>query len=104
MDKQRQDNQVEPIYNSSVLIQDVTLKTYCEWRMIEKVGGRGSGRSMLAVQHDDDDDDDDDSWWNIKYVIVNIYVSHSINKGKCFCKKQNNFFCKCKHYIVASGL
>ena len=28
MDKQRQDNQLEPIYNSSVPIQDVTLKTY----------------------------------------------------------------------------
>ena len=35
-------------YNSSVLIQDVALKTGCE---------RRSGRSMLAAQHDDDDDD-----------------------------------------------
>ena len=30
MDKQRQDDQLEPIYNSSVPIQDVALKTYKE--------------------------------------------------------------------------
>ena len=28
MDEQRQDDQLEPIYKSSVPIQDVTLKTY----------------------------------------------------------------------------
>ena len=28
MDKQRQDDQLEPTYNSSVPIQDVALKTY----------------------------------------------------------------------------
>ena len=28
MDEQRQDDQLEPTYNSSVLIQDVALKTY----------------------------------------------------------------------------
>ena len=43
----------EPIYNSSVLIQDVALKTYQEWWMIEMGGERGSGRSVL-VAHDDD--------------------------------------------------
>ena len=53
MDEQRQDNQLEPIYNSSVPIQDVALKT------IETGGGRGSGRSVLAVQHDDDDEVND---------------------------------------------
>ena len=30
MDEQRQDNQLEPSYKSSVLIQDVALKTYQE--------------------------------------------------------------------------
>ena len=35
MDGQRQDDQLEPIYNSSVLIQDVTLETYQERWTIE---------------------------------------------------------------------
>ena len=30
MDEQRQDDHLEPIYNSSVPIQDVALKTYRE--------------------------------------------------------------------------
>ena len=59
MDKQRQDNQLEPIYNSSVPIQDIGLKIYRERWTIEAGGGRGSGRSMLTAQNDDDDDDDD---------------------------------------------
>ena len=54
MDEQKQDNQLEPIYNSSVPIQDVALKTYQERWTIEKGGWRGSERS---VQHDDDDND-----------------------------------------------
>ena len=50
MDDQREDNQLEPIYNSSVPIQDVALKT------IETGGERGSERSMLAARHNDDDE------------------------------------------------
>ena len=56
MDEQKQDNQLEPTYNSSVLIQAVTLKTYWKRWMIEKGNGKGSGRSMLVVRQDDDDD------------------------------------------------
>ena len=40
-----------------MLIQDVAWKTSREQWMIEKGGERGSGRSVLAVQHDDEDDD-----------------------------------------------
>ena len=54
MDEQRQDNQLEPIYNSSVMIQDIALKTSREQWTIETSCERRSGRSMLAVQHDDD--------------------------------------------------
>ena len=54
MDEQRQDNQLEPIYNSSVPIQDVALKTYQDRWTIEMGGKRKSGRSVLAAQHDDD--------------------------------------------------
>ena len=53
MDKQRQDDQLEPTYNSSVPIQDVALKTYGKQWKIEKGGGRGSRRSVLMVQHYD---------------------------------------------------
>ena len=48
MDKQRQDNQHEPIFNSSVPIQDIALKTYQEQWMIES--------SVLAARHDDDEE------------------------------------------------
>ena len=58
MDMQRQNNQLEPTYNSSVPIQDVALKAYRERWTIEKGGVRGSGRFVLAARHDDDDDDD----------------------------------------------
>ena len=56
----KQDDQLESIYNSSVPIQDVALKTYRERWTIETGGERGSGISVLAVWHNDDDDDDDD--------------------------------------------
>ena len=60
MDKQRQDDQLEPIYNISVPIQDIAVKTSWEQWLIETGGERGSERSMLAARHGDDDEDDDD--------------------------------------------
>ena len=48
MDEQRQDDQLEPIYNSFVPIQDIALKISREQWMIEKDGGSGPGRSVLA--------------------------------------------------------
>ena len=56
MDKKRLGNQLEPIYNSSVPIQDMALKTSLEWWMIDMGGERESKRSMLAVRHDDADE------------------------------------------------
>ena len=49
MDKQRQDDQLEPIYIHSVPIQYVALKTYRERWTIETGGERGSGRSVLGA-------------------------------------------------------
>ena len=54
MDEQRQDDQLEPIYNSSVPIQDVALKSSPEQWTIKMGGERGSGWSVLAARHDDD--------------------------------------------------
>ena len=56
MEEQRQDDQLEPIHNSSVLIQGVALTTIRERWTIETGGERGSKRSVLAAWHDDDDD------------------------------------------------
>ena len=56
MDEQRQDDQLEPTYNSSVLIQDVALKTYQKRWTIEKGGGRESGWSVLMAWHEDADE------------------------------------------------
>ena len=54
MDEQRKDEQQDAIYKS-VQINDVAFKTYRNPLTIEKGGGRGSGRSILAVRHDDYD-------------------------------------------------
>ena len=56
MDEQRQDNQLETTYSSSVPIRDVALKTCREQWMIEKGGEKGLGISVLMTQHDAADD------------------------------------------------
>ena len=49
MDEQRQDYQLEPIYNSSVPIQDVGMMTFQEQWTIGTGGERGSKRSVLVA-------------------------------------------------------
>ena len=56
MDEQRQNDQLEPTYNSSVPIQDVALKTKRKRWTIEKGGGLGSVIYVQMVRHDDDND------------------------------------------------
>ena len=60
MDVQRQDDQVEPTYSSSVPIRDVALRTCRKQWTIGRGGERELVISVLIVRHDDDDDDDDD--------------------------------------------
>ena len=60
MDEERQDDQLEPTYSSSVPIRDAALKTCQKQWTIGRGSKRGSGIFVLIVQHDDDDDDDDD--------------------------------------------
>ena len=54
MAEQKQDDQLEHTYSSSVRIRDVALKTCQRWWTIGKSGERGSGISVLAARHDDD--------------------------------------------------
>ena len=55
MDEQRQDDQLEPTYSSSLPIQDVAMKTYRKQWTIERSGERGQGVSVPMVRRDDDD-------------------------------------------------
>ena len=56
MDEQRQDDQLEPTYSSSVPIRNVVLKTCRKQWTIEKGGKRGLGIYLLMARHDDDND------------------------------------------------
>ena len=75
MDEQRHDDQLEPTYNRSVPIQDISLKTFRERWTIEKGGGKRFGRSSPEAQHNDDDDDD----MTVKFRAFQINIhEHSI--------------------------
>ena len=77
MDEEMQYDQLEPIYNSSVPIQDIALKTYRNRWTIEKGDGRGSGRSVLMVWHDDDDNKKDQNIWRENVFDVASEVAFS---------------------------
>ena len=53
MDEQRQNDQLEPTYSSSVPVQKIVWKSCWKQWTIEKCGEKGSGISL----HDDDDDE-----------------------------------------------
>ena len=57
MDEQRQNDQLEPTYSSSVPIRGVARKICWKQWTIGRDGKRGSGIFMLMAQHDDDDDE-----------------------------------------------
>ena len=57
MNEQKQDDQLEPTYSSSVPIRDVVLKTNRKQWTIGRSSKRESEISVLIVRHDDDDDD-----------------------------------------------
>ena len=55
MAEEKQDDQHEHIYSSSVSILDIALKT-CQWLWtIGRSGERGSGIFVLAARHDDEE-------------------------------------------------
>ena len=53
MDKQMLDDRLEPIYNSSVLMQDVAWKTHRKRWMIKTSGERGWEKSVPTARPDD---------------------------------------------------
>ena len=56
MDEQRQDDQLESTYSTSVPIRDEALRTCLRRWMLERGGERRSRISVLIAWHDDDDD------------------------------------------------
>ena len=86
IDEQRQDDQLEPIYNSSVLIQDVAWKTFQERWTIETGGERGSERSVLPAQHDDKQMS---RWQNIQVSFFMILCFFSIFPDSFFISGSN---------------
>ena len=93
MDEQRQGEQLELLYNSSVPIQCMAWKTSQERWTIETGGEKGSGRSMLATRHDDDNDDDDNIFlcyftllgWIRSAVLVEVELESwcCVRRGVC---------------------
>ena len=78
MAEQKQDDQLEHTYNSSVRIRDVALKT-CQRRWtIGRSGERGSGIFVLAARHDDDD-----IYIHIythTHTLMHLYIRGAFNK------------------------
>ena len=62
--EQKQGDQLEPTYSSSVRIRDVALRTCQKRWTIGRSGERGSGISVLVARHDDDD----------MYIYIYIYI------------------------------
>ena len=84
MAEQKQDDQLEHTYSSSVRIQDVALKTCQGQWMIGRSGERGSRISVLVARHDDDDDDlstylSNHWWWVIERVLSQIQKELYLN-------------------------
>ena len=57
MNEQRQDDQLEPTFSSSVPIRHVALKICQKQWTIRRCGERGPGISVQIARRDDDDDD-----------------------------------------------
>ena len=55
MNEQRLDHELDPIYNSSVPIQDVSWKTCWERWTIETSAERGSEKSVQIARYNDED-------------------------------------------------
>ena len=113
IDGQRQHDQLESMYNSSVPIQDVAMKTSREQWMTEKGGRRGSGRSVLAALHDDymkhitiSTDEDEQKYAPLSskcysWKITGWKTYTDFNCGKSYCFVVVNVLC-CDIVVTSS--
>ena len=62
--EQKQGDQLEPTYSSSVRIRDVALRTCRNQWTIRRGGERGSGISLLMARQDDDE-----SWLSLGWEL-----------------------------------
>ena len=99
MDKQKQDNQLEPAYSSFVPIRDVALKTCRKQWTIGRGGEKGI--SVLMARHDDDEhitEKKESKFTNTcTYILVNVDVYNlsilTVYRGL--------FICECAlHYKI----
>ena len=85
MDEQKQDDQQESTYSSSVRIRDVALKTCRKQWTIEMGGERESGISLLMARRNDDTVLCDFTFKNQTDVINYIYNYYIINAIAYWC-------------------
>ena len=89
MDKQRQNDQLKPIYNSSVPIKNIALKTSRERWTIETSGERGSGRSVLAARR-------------IYYVCMYVWMIQSISSSEICKITRHRIFSYCGPVLITA--
>ena len=96
---QKQGDQLEPTYSSSMRIQGVALGTYRKRWMIGRGGERGSGISVLMARQHDDDEYIIGQWLSIHFhdwrgyphgVVANMFNNNNIivsivKPQSCYC-------------------
>ena len=95
MAEQKQDDQLEPTYSSSLRIRDVTLRTCQKRCTIGKSGERGSGMSMLLTCHDDDE------WYHLNYQPDRVNLT---DKKKESNRKRFRLFHMYKIYLSSESV
>ncbi len=74
MDEQRQDDQLEPTYNSSVSIRDLALRTCRKQWTIARDGEKGSGISVLIARLNDDDQN------SVDFFFIEHYIDFTVRR------------------------
>ena len=77
MDEQMQEDLLEPTYSSSVLIQDVDLKSCRKQWTIEKGDEKGSRISVLIERHEDHEDLSDNSFSQGLKTLLSILIDYN---------------------------
>ena len=95
MAEQKQSNQLEPIFSSSVKIRDVALTTCQKRWTIGRSGERGSEISVLVARQDDDDDDFRTQLYGLTRIIIwfqfGFFVFNSISTFEGYLMPMSSF-------------